>query len=810
MRVPLKWLRDYVPLTVPAERISERLTLAGIEVAAVDQVGAWWDQIYVGEIVAVNPHPNADRLSLVTVDYGGRTRTVVTGAPNVEVGQKVPFALEGAELVDAHDPSHPRVRLKPAKIRGIVSEGMVCSELELGLGDEHAGILVLDSSARVGVPLVDELGDTILTLEVTPNRVDCLSLVGVAHEVAAIERVEVTHPYGTYDESGPDVHDLISVQIDAPDLCSRYAATVVDGITVGPSPRWLAERLTAAGIRPISNVVDVTNYVMLEWGQPLHAFDYDLLSGHQIIVRRASRGETIVSLDGQARQLAPETLVIADAERPVAIAGVMGGANTEVGSGTTRVLIESANFNPISIRRTSRSLRLPSEASRRFERGISPGLAPLALARATQLLVEVAGGQVARGMADCYPVPQRPTVIRLEPAEVERILGQAFSVDQMAAHLATLGFQTRPVESALEVTVPVHRVDVTIPADLAEEIARVIGYDNLPTSMPVGSVPPLTPSGAREMAELTRDVLVGCGLSEIITYSLTSPDRLGKLVARGANAVIDKDVAILVDRISPADSKPVELVNPQSSETTILRTSAWSHTLEIVRDNLRVLDRDVQVFEIGRVYLRREDGLPIERSVLTIGAGAYRTGRDWGSRVDLDFFDVKGYLEELFARLGIGDWSIRPAAHPTFQPGRAALIRARATADPDAWLPIAILGEVHQFVREAFDLNQRTFLAGIDLDRIGKDVLRRTESHQYISRYPVVSQDIALIVDATVLAQQIEQEIRTAGEPLLRAIQLFDVYEGERLGTGARSLAYHLSYQSPDRTLTDREVADVH
>jgi phenylalanyl-tRNA synthetase beta chain len=807
MRVPLSWLREYVPIDGSIDDLAHRMTLAGIEVARVERTGGAWEKVYVGQIVALERHPNADRLQLASVDYGHGSSTVVTGAPNLKVGDRVPFALVGAELLDMHQQPPKLARLRPAKIRGVESLGMVCSAAELGLGGDHAGILILDPTTPVGKPLAEVIGETVLQLELTPNRSDCLSVLGVAQEVAALTERPFHEPAVPVEASGPPTAERVQVEIDDQDLCRRYSAAIVEGVRVGPSPQWLQDRLVAAEVRPINNVVDVTNYVMLEHGQPLHAFDFTKLAGGKIVVRRARPGERLRTLDGVDRALEPEMLVIADAERAVAVAGVMGGEESEVSPATTTVLLESANFNPISVRRTSRALKLPSEASRRFEKGLPPELTVIALARAAQLLRELAGGEIGQGVADCYPSPTPPRTVGLPLAEFERLLGRPYERDEVAAVLERLGFEVDWEGEALQVVVPYRRVDVGIPADVVEEVARVQGYDALPTTALGGRLPDPTPADAPfRLEERLRDILVGCGLFEVITYPWLSEARLEK-VSFGSHATA---LAREVDERVLPEVEPIRVVNPLSSESELMRTTAVVHLLETVRDNLRWTDRDVQVFEIGRIYLPGGEGaeLPEERRVLTIATAGYRSGPAWGSRVPLDFYDLKGVVERVAQELGLPRLDAAPVEHSLFRAGHAAalLLPGRRGQEPSV---LGAIGEVAPRVRRAFDLDEPAFLAALDLSRVfaARAGLQPVRS---LARYPAIYQDLALLLAEDVSAEQVRRAILRAGRPLAVEASLFDVYRGERIGAGKRSLAYRITYQSPERTLTDREVAEAH
>jgi phenylalanyl-tRNA synthetase beta chain len=822
MKVSLKWLRSYTPVSVDVANLAHRLTMAGVEVANVYHVGQNWNDVYVGQVTEIKRHPNADRLLLVTVNWGdNRDITVVTGAPNLKVGDKVPLALAGAMLVDTHLPT-PEIReLKPAKIRGILSEGMVCSAKELGLGEDHAGILILDPDARPGTPLAEELGDVILDLELTPNRVDLLSMIGVAREVSALLAEPLTVPRAEYAESGPPVGTLIDVRIVDPDLCPRYTAAVIQGVTIGQSPKWLRERLTAAGLRPINNIVDVTNYVMLEWGQPLHAFDYDKIRGREIIVRRAGDGETLTLLDGSVRLLTSANLVIADAEGAVAVAGVMGGADSEVTSATTNVLIESANFNPISIRRTSRSMRMRTDAAYRFERGLPRQLPLPALKRAVELMLEVAGGVAATGIVDAYPLPGELPEIFLSPAEVKRVLGIDQSIPRIAELLERLGCQVTREDGGLKVVSPMLRTDLNIPADLCEEIARMLGYEEIPSTLPIGRPPEPTINEDWRWYETLRHTLVGLGLSEIVTYALTSRERLGRLMGNegrlaGASAFMaPADIASgygsfdlaqeVTARFAPLDVEPVELVNPLSADSECLRTTTFASALETLRNNLRVAERDVALFELGRTYIPRVNDLPEERRMLTVVAGAYRSGPRWGEQLPNDFFWLKGIAEATLGQLGIRDRIYRPLWHPIFHGARSAAIVIPGATDR----LIGVLGEVEPDIRTAFDVAQPAFLFALDLD-VALSLATRARTVTPIPRFPPVVQDLAVIVGSEVTSAEIEDLIRQAGMPLVKSIELFDVYQGAPIPAGKISLGYHITYQAPDRTLTDPEVAEVH
>jgi phenylalanyl-tRNA synthetase beta chain len=779
MKVSLNWLKDYVNISLPIKELEHKLTMSGNEVGRIDIIGGSWEHVFVGQVIALEKHPNADRLKLVTIDLGKERITVVTGAPNMEVGQKVPFAKVGAKLIDGH--TGQVTELKPAKIRGVKSEGMACSEKELGISDKHEGIMILPADAPVGVPLAQYLGDTIFDIKVTPNRPDCLSVIGIAREVAALTDQATQIPDPSYPEEGDPIQNFISIEIADPELCPRYCASLVTGVKIGPSPQWMQQRLLAGGMRPISNVVDVTNYVMLEYGQPLHAFDYTQIKGKKIIVRRARNDEVLYTLDGMKRELNHDMLVIADEKDPIALAGVMGGADSEVIDSTTSILLESANFNNVSIRRTSIKLNLRSEASSRFEKGISPELAPIALRRATQLLLELAGGKAAKGIADAYPGKKESKPILLPKERIRRVLGLELSTERIQKVLESLGFSCKLAEASgdLMVTVPYWRTDVRMSDDLVEEIARIIGYDEIPTTLLSCEIPEQVPAPMLTLKENVRDLLVGCGMQEVITYSLVS------------RAILDK-----IDpqkKLGPA----MRVANPMSSEQEYLRTSLRPGLLATFASNEKHEKDSIKLFEVGRVYLPRANDLPEEREMLVGILAGPRLDRSWLSGEDtLDFFDAKGILETLFDRL---------RAKASFQPAEDQILLAGKTAEIviDGH-KIGVVGEVHPKTTALFDIStQPVILFEVDLAKL-LSFLGAVYRYRPIPRFPGNTRDIALILDTSVAASKVQEVIKSS--PLVDQVILFDVYTGEQLPPGKKSLAFSIRFQSPERTLTDEEV----
>jgi phenylalanyl-tRNA synthetase beta chain len=817
MKVPLKWLDDYVGRNLPVPQLIERLTLAGLEVSNVrvigmpvpeglrvraEDVGPVWDtkKIVTAQVRDVQKHPNADRLLLVTLDYGtGVPKTVVTGAPNLKVGdhgQKVILALLGSVLFDGHSKEKKLVELKPKELRGIPNDAMVCSALELGISEEHEGIIILQDDAPVGKPLVEYMGDIVVELDVLPNMARCLSIIGVAREVAALtgQRLNRRQMDVAVKAAGEPIGEQVKVAIEDPKLSRRYLAALIRGVRIGPSPSWMQWRLSYAGMRPISNIVDITNYIMLEWGQPLHAFDYDVLkkrAGEKppaITVRPARSGETLVTIDKEKRELTPEHLVIADSAGPIALAGVMGGLETEVSDTTTNVLLESANFEPISIRRTMKHFNLPSEASARFSRGIHPEIAKPAAEQAAELMRQFASGKVCQGMVDCYPAPLESKAIILEVEEVSRLLGVNISEKEVLSTLHALEFQVeRDAPGTLLVHVPPHRLDVEGSADLIEELARIHGYDRLPATLMADTLPEQHTNRPLVLEERVRDILAAAGLQEVITYSLTMPER-------------EQPLGL------PAGDH-VGLVNPISPERSVMRRALLAGVLDVVRDNVRQTG-DVRVFEVGPVYLPKAgQRLPDEPRRLAIVLTGRRWPEFWGEGTQappaLDFFDIKGVIEALLSELHVPEVSYRPAKLAHLHPARTAEVLIQGKA-------VGAFGELHPKAAPAYDLDGRTVLVGeFDLEAILAAV---PERHTYtrIPNVPAALRDIAVIVPETVPADQVAAEIRQAGAPLLRSIRLFDLYRGPSIPPGTKSLAYALTYQHEEETLTDKEVDKVH
>jgi phenylalanyl-tRNA synthetase beta chain len=834
MRVPISWLKEYVDVVVPIDDLAERLTLAGMEVDSVEQIGDWWDEttILVGQVMAVLPHPNADRLVLVDVDYGGdELQRVVTGAPNLFVYKgmnwaegtlpvlKVAFARAGAVLVDGHSEVKPppKKALKPSKIRGVESAGMVCSELELGLSDEHEGIMLLAEDAPVGTPLKEYLGDSVLVVELTPDMARCLNMIGMAREVAALTGAPLHLPPDEWQPSGDDTAaDYVAVRIDEPELCNRYTGTMIVDVTVGESPKWMQDRLRKAGMRPINNVVDITNFVMLEWGQPLHAFDYDILRERArrvgddkptIIMRRAKTGEKFTTLDKVERELDDSMLMITDTAGSIAIAGVMGGLESEVSEKTTNILLESATFEGINNRRTAQKLKLYSEASYRFARGIPAELNAIAARRAAELLRLYAGGRIVPGMVDAYPLPQEHPVVYTTERDMRRLLGMPVTFYEVRSALQRLDFAVKRVsavdanapadatfalaheagEPLLECRPPWHRLDVRIPADLTEEVARIIGYEHVGMSFLNAPLPPQRHFEVYETEEKMRDLLVGAGLQEIISRTLTTPDDHDKLGVGG-------------------NVPYIELANPLAPERRAMRRSLLVSAMENAARNLRYSER-LATFEVGRVYLPEEgDGvLPKEDRRVSLLLVGPRTPRDFyhpNPDEEMDFFDLKGVIETLLERLGFKPSVVEFRARPdtvTFSPRCA-----------EVWIngrKAGIMGELHPSVRAAYGLPAvRISLAELDVAALVKPHWSQDPMIP-ISNYPQMVEDLAFEVGEEITVRRVHDLIRTTADGRLVELELFDLYRGEPLAPGNKSLAFRLTYQSNDRPLTEKEVA---
>ena len=782
MKVPYGWLREFVDLDLAPAEAADRLVNAGIEVASVTPLApAGLAGVVVGEIEAIERElgeSRGHRLLLCRVSTGRARFSVVCGAPNTKVGARAAFAPPGATLPGGR-------RIGAATLHGVESQGMLCSERELGLGEEHeAGLLLVDDGAHPGADLLAHLGldDHVLEVEVTPNRPDCLSVLGVARELAALTGARLRPPRVALREGGAPARGLVRVRIEAPDLCHRFTARVIAGVRVGPSPAWLQQRLRAVGLRPISNVVDVTNYVLWELGHPLHVFDYDTVADRTIVVRRARAGERFRTLDGQERTLTDAMLVIADPARAIGLAGVMGGANTEVGEATTRVLLESAYFQPVSIRRTSRALGLATDAAYRFERGADVEALATASARTAGLIAELAGGTVARGVVDAYPRRRRPVRLRLRMARVRRVLGVAPTAAHARRILTGLGLPTRARGAVLDVDVPSFRRDLAMEDDLVEELIRVWGYDKLPATLPASAIEVVRqPAGLRQ-AEAVRRALVGAGLVETVTLSFGDPARAAALGRAGAG-------------------EPLALLNPLAQDASLLRQHPLEGVLGAVATNLRRQQPDVRVFELTRTYERAagETGAREPRWVALALAGARGEAAWWSGDAAVDVYDAKGLAEHVLRAFRLAG---APAAGrlPGFEPD----CHGALAVDGEI---VAEFGEVLAAARAAYGIDAPVFAAVVALDALAARA-EPPPRHEPLPRFPAVQRDLAFVLAAgqATSAAALEAALAAEAGPLLRHVTLFDVF---RFPDGRTSLAWRLVFQAEDRTLTDDEVNAV-
>lgn len=799
MRVSMKWLSELVDVKLSVTELVDRLDLTGTAVDGVETIGEALDGVVVGQIATKERHPEADKLWVTTVDVGAdEPLTIVCGAQNFEAGDKVPVALVGATLPNG-------LTIKKAKLRGVPSQGMNCSAVELGIGSDASGLLILPPDAPVGLAFAEYRGmaDTVIDLEVTPNRPDCLSMAGVAREIAAITTTSYRHPGGTPVEQGAPASDSVRIEIPDPSLCPRYTARLIRNVKIGPSPEWLVERVTAAGARPISNIVDITNYVMFELGQPLHAFDASTIATDEqgrahIIVRGAVEGESLTTLDGQERSLKPGMILITDPSGPIALGGVMGGEATEVGETTVDILLESASFKPTSISRTSRSLGLISEASSRFEKLVDPSACAAALDRAAQLMAELAGGQVAPGIIDVYPHPAASVTITLRLERVNAILGTSLSADEVASILTSLQLGVAGGPSAFEVSVPSFRPDLVREIDLVEEVLRVWGMARVTATLPGGRERIGGLTGPQRLVERIGTTMRAAGLNETMTYAFADPADLER-----------------IGRELPADELLVELINPMSEEQAVLRRTLLPGLLRSVSSNQRHGVPDIHLYEIGSVFWTAEGRKsPKERTVVAgILAGSWNEDSwsdprgkddslDSGLRSKtLSFFDGKGVLEALAIELGFPRFTVREAELAWLQPGRAADVIVNG--DVVGWL-----GEVHPLALRTFEADGPVVAFELFVEPLIKG--SRPKKYREIARFPAIEIDVALVVDESVAAGRVEQAIVSAGGKLLEGATLFDVYRGAGVPDGKKSLAYSLRYRAADRTLTDDEVQPQH
>ncbi len=789
MNTSLSWIKAYVPgLDVTAQEYTDAMTLAGTKVEGYEALDADLDKIVIGQIDKIEKHPDADKLIICQVNVGEETVQIVTGANNVKEGDKVPVVLDGGRVAGGHEPGSRvagGVKIKKGKLRGIESRGMMCSIEELGSNRDmypeapEEGIYIFPEDAKVGADAVEALGlnDVVFEYEITSNRVDCFSVVGIAREAAATFGKEFHPPVVTETGNSEDVNDYIKVTVEDQELCPRYCARVVKNIKIGPSPKWMQRRLASVGIRPINNLVDITNYVMEEYGQPMHAYDLDTIANHEIIVRTAREGEKFTTLDGQERQMDETVLMICDGERSVGIAGIMGGENSMITDDVKTMLFEAACFDGTNIRKSSKKVGLRTDASGKFEKGLDPNNAQAAIDRACQLVEEMGAGEVVGGMVDVYGKRKEPVRVPFDQDEINRLLGTEISKEDMIGYFRKIGLEYD--DAANEVIAPTFRHDLFRMADLAEEVARFYGYDNIPTTLPRGEATTGKLSFKLRVEEIARDIAEFCGFSQGMTYSFESPKVFDKL------------------RI-PEDSplrRAVEIMNPLGEDYSIMRTTSLNGMLTSLATNYNRRNKKVRLYELGNIYLPKTlplTELPEERMQFTLGM--YGEG---------DFFNMKGVVEEFFEKVGMqGKETYDPnSGKPYLHPGRQANIIYDGTV-------VGYLGEVHPDIADAYEIGTKAYIAVLDMPEI---VERASFDRKYtgIARFPAVTRDISMVMPKEVLAGQVEEVIEKKGGAYLESYALFDLYEGAQIKEGCKSMAYSIVFRAKDKTLEDAEVSEA-
>ncbi len=789
MNTSLSWIKAYVPdLNVTAQEYTDAMTLSGTKVEGYEELDADLDKIVIGQIDKIEKHPDADKLIVCQVNVGTETVQIVTGAPNVKEGDKVPVVLDGGRVAGGHEPGsrvEGGVKIKKGKLRGVESFGMMCSIEELGSNKDmypespEYGIYIFPEDAQVGESAVKALGldDVVFEYEVTSNRVDCFSVIGIAREAAATFRKSFVPPVVTETGNGEDVNDYIKVSVKDTKLCPRYCARVVKNIKIGPSPKWMQRRLASVGIRPINNLVDITNYVMEEYGQPMHAYDLDTIAGREIIVRRAAKDEKFVTLDGQERQMDDSVLMICDGEKSVGIAGIMGGENSMITDDVHTMLFEAACFDGTNIRKSSKKVGLRTDASGKFEKGLDPNNAKAAIDRACQLVEELGAGEVVGGIVDVYGKKKEPVRVPFDAEKINAILGTDISREEMLSYFKMLDLEYDAETN--EVIAPTFRHDLFRLADLAEEVARFYGYDNIPTTLPAGEDTSGKLSLKLRIEEIARDIAEFCGFSQGMSYSFESPKVFDKLLI-------------------PADSplrNTVEIMNPLGEDYSIMRTTSLNGMLTSLATNYNRRNKNVRLYELGNIYLPKTlplSELPEERMQFTLGM--YGEG---------DFFSMKGVVEEFFDKVGLrGKESYDPnAGKPYLHPGRQANIIYNGET-------VGYLGEVHPEVADSYGIGTRAYVAVIDMPYIVK---MATFDRKYagIARFPAVNRDISMVVPKHILAGQIEEVIEKKGGAYLESYGLFDLYEGSQIKEGFKSIAYSIVFRAKDKTLSDAEVTEA-
>ncbi len=825
MKLPVSWLKDFVDLSgLEIVDIARILTMAGLEVEDISFAGLplpkkddhgfkvsgiEWDRdkLLVAEVSAVNPHPNADRLVLCDLFDGKEKHVVLTGAPNLfkYKGQgklpktlKVAFAKESAVVYNGHSDAIELLKIKKAVIRGVESSSMVCSEKELGISKDHEGIIIFDDDAPVGMPLADYIGDAVLDVKINPNMARNANVLGVARELAALTGRKLIKPNYNFDTSGASLYGMVKIDISQPELNPRFVLGLIRDVKIYPSPYWVQRRLRAAGMRPISNVVDATNYAMIEIGQPLHAFDYDVLEKRKgpqdkitILTRTASQGEKLVTLDNVERTLAPSNVLVCDTKGALSMAGIMGGLESEISGKTRNILLEGAAWNFINIRRTANQHNLPSEASFRFSRGVHPALAEEGLRRCLYWMSQWSGGKVAPGIVDEYPLAPKQSLVKISQKDIKRSLGIEIPLGKAKELLESLEFDCAfEGTETLLVKAPLFRMDIGEGivgiADIMEELARLYGFENIPESLMADPLPPQRGNPSLEAENRVKDIMVALGLQEIISHRMTSPEIEQKLLPAGLRGELPEYV---------------KLANFIAPEKRVMRRSMLSSVMNVMELNFRQKE-SLALFEIGSVYIPKAGALPLEPRRLAFAMSGKRTEAAWDSKPEsnYDFFDIKGVIEALFAALHLNVKYV-PSVHPSFHPGKCAAIDLDGSG-------LGVFGELHPELAEHYSGNAPVVAADLDLEAI-LAALPSGYPINAISEFPPILEDIALVVDEDMPADRVESLIKKSGGEKLVAARLFDVFRSEQLGKGKKSLAYALAYQSPDGTLNDKDAADI-
>lgn len=785
MNTSLSWIKKYVPdLDVTAQEYTDAMTLSGTKVEGFEVLDADLEKIVIGQIEKIERHPDADKLIICQVNVGQETIQIVTGAPNVKEGDKVPVVLDGGRVAGGHDGKKTSggVKIKAGKLRGVESQGMMCSIEELGSTREfypeapEYGIYIFPEDAVVGESAIHALGldDVIFEYEVTSNRVDCYSVLGIAREAAATFGKKFIPPVVEVKGNNEDAHDYVKVTVEDKELCPRYCARVVKNVKIGPSPKWMQRCLAANGIRPINNLVDITNYVMEEYGQPMHAYDMDTIEGQEIVVRRASKGETFITLDGQERILDDSVLMICDGKKPVGLAGIMGGENSMITDNVSTVLFEAACFDGVNIRLSSKKVGLRTDASGKFEKGLDPNNAQAAIDRACQLIEEFGCGEVVGGMVDVYSKVKEPVRVPFSPEKINDLLGTELSREQMLEYLSRV--ELFYDEKTNEIVAPTFRHDIFRTADLAEEVARFFGYDNIPTTLPKGEATTGKLPFKLRIEQTARDMAEFNGFSQGYCYSFESPKVFDKLL-------LPKDDSL---------RKAIVISNPLGEDFSIMRTISLNGMLTSLGTNYKRRNKDVRLYELGNIYIPKElplKELPEERMMFTLGM--YGAG---------DFYTMKGVVEEFLDKIGMHKKeNYNPQAGKTFlHPGRQAEILYEGTV-------IGYLGEVHPTVAASYGIGDRAYVAVLDIPEI-LNFATFDRKYEGIAKFPAVSRDISMVVPKSVLAGQIEEIIAQRGGKILESYQLFDIYEGSQIQKGYKSMAYSVTFRAKDRTLEDGDV----